>query len=394
MKPRDAAEAPIAGEEGRERVRLAEVLDRRRDDVIARWSRRVRDDLGVELELSELLDAMPDYLRGLAEMMRKQRRPSSYQDGGAALWSDVAREHAITRVRQGFDIASLFREFTSLRTVLVEVVHEEGFRDGAIVEALTESIEAAVQRAVESYVESRDSEARRTEAEHVAFVTHELRNPLATATLGVSRLRELIAGAPEVDRALELVLRAHSKMEELIDSVLTVEKVRTAELELHPVPVPIRDIVEDAITGAREQAEAKHIPLEVRYDPELVLRTDRRLTASAIQNLVDNAVKYGGAGPVEVWTESTEEHVLFHVRDRCGGLSQGELDTIFLPFRRGRRQQAASGTGLGLSITKRAVEAQGGSVHVESTGEGCHFWITLPRAAESSLRKPPESARV
>lgn len=67
------------------------------------------------------------------------------------------------------------------------------------------------------------------------------------------------------------------------------------------------------------------MPLEVRYDPELASCTDRRLTASAAQNLVDNAVKYGGTGPVELWTESSDERVLIHVRDRCGGLSRGEL---------------------------------------------------------------------
>lgn len=376
--------------------RLGEVLDRRRDEIIARWSKRVRDDLGVELEIAELLDAMPDYLRGLAEVVRNQGRASSYQEGGGELWSDVAREHAITRVRQGFDIASLFREFTILRAVIIEVIHEEDLRDEEVVEALTESIEAAMQRAVETYVESRDNEARRTEAEHVAFLTHELRTPLATATLGLSQLTERIAGEPATDRLLELVSRAHTKLEQLIEGVLIIEKAQAAELESHPVPVPLGEIVEDAIVGAREQAKARRIPLEVRYDARLVLRTDPRLTTSAMQNLVDNAVKYGGAGPVEVWTEPTEDRVLFHVRDRCGGLSQGELDTIFLPFRRGpRHQHSTSGTGLGLSITKQSVEAQGGSVHVESTDDGCHFWIVLPRSAERYERRPlPGGARV
>jgi signal transduction histidine kinase len=369
-------------EDEAELKRLGEVLDLRRDEIIERWSKRVRDELGVrELERSELLDAMPDYLRGLAELVRSDHRPPG-PGGGSGLWADVAREHALTRVRQGFDIASLFREFTILRAVLVEVVHEETFRRESVFEALTEAIEAAMQRAVESYVESRDNEARRVEAEHVAFITHELRNPLGTAMLGVSQLREQLTSGPSELRLLDLVARAHDKLDGLIDGVLTIEKAQAGELDARRVETRLATVIEEAVTGAREEAKLKRIPLEVRCDPTLSVPLDPRLTTSAIQNLVDNAIKYGGAGPVEVWTESTEEQALVHVTDRCGGLSPAELKTIFLPFRRGRQQREERGTGLGLSITQRAVEAQGGSVHAETTGDGCHFWIALRRAPE------------
>jgi len=67
-----------------------------------------------------------------------------------------------------------------------------------------------------------------------------------------------------------------------------------------------------------------------------------------------------------------------HVRDTCDGISKEEIRTIFEPFNRGTTGK--SGTGLGLAIARRAVEAQGGTIQVES-GEpsGCHFWITLPK---------------
>lgn len=158
------------------------------------------------------------------------------------------------------------------------------------------------------------------------------------------------------------------------------ERGQAGELAPEPREATLGDLVEEALVGARARAAAEHVQLDVRCDPRLRLRVDPKLTTSAIQNLVDNAIKYGGAhGPVEVWTEASPERVSVHVRDRCGGLSREELRTIFVPFRRGRHRRE-SGTGLGLSITKQAVEAQGGSVHAESIEGGCHFWIELPRA--------------
>ncbi|HET6283849.1 MAG TPA: ATP-binding protein, partial [Polyangia bacterium] len=59
------------------------------------------------------------------------------------------------------------------------------------------------------------------------------------------------------------------------------------------------------------------------------------------------------------------------------GLSDQELDSIFKPFHRG--QTSKPGTGLGLAIARREIEAQGGAIHAETEGEGCHFWIALPK---------------
>jgi signal transduction histidine kinase len=100
-----------------------------------------------------------------------------------------------------------------------------------------------------------------------------------------------------------------------------------------------------------------------------------------VQNLVDNAVKFTDHGEVTFRVELLDGEVVFHVRDSCAGIDAEELRLIFEPFRRGHSGKA--GTGLGLTIARHAVEAQGGTIHVESTpGVGCHFWFTLPRRRE------------
>src|SRR5213075_2022782 len=93
-----------------------------------------------------------------------------------------------------------------------------------------------------------------------------------------------------------------------------------------------------------------------------------------------NAVKFTYEGLVDVHAVDAGDAVEIHVRDNCDGLSEAELSTMFEPFQRGSTSRNKEGSGLGLAIAKRAVEAQGGSIHAESTGDrGCHFWVRLKK---------------
>ena len=102
-----------------------------------------------------------------------------------------------------------------------------------------------------------------------------------------------------------------------------------------------------------------------------------------VGNLLDNARKYTrDAEDKRIWLWAKpggNGRIVFEVEDRGAGVPQSERKTIFKPFRRG--QTSKCGTGLGLAITKRAIEAQGGSIPAESPGPlGCHFWFELPWA--------------
>jgi signal transduction histidine kinase len=119
-----------------------------------------------------------------------------------------------------------------------------------------------------------------------------------------------------------------------------------------------QDIVEPATAVARRSAVAKGLAFAVRFEAKRRVRVDPDLTRSALQNLVDNAVKYTDAGGVEVAIGATDAVWSIHVRATCPGLSCEELVTIFKPYRRGSTRK--QGTGLGLAIARRAIEAQGG----------------------------------
>lgn len=359
-----------------QRNALADAILRHRDEIDRQWLDQISQALGRrDVTPTELRNSMPRYLERLAEGLRSA---DTAQAGGTSSWESVAREHADTRVRLGFDIDQLVEEFIVLRQVLFSVLD----RDGVLVHIeqvarIADLIDGAIAAAVKSYVDSRDFELRRQNAEHIGFVTHELRNPLATATLAVAQLHRARTLTKEQERAVEIVERNHRRLTELIDGVLSFER-DTHSLLPRPEDLQLATVIGEPLAAARVTADAKGLHLETHFDPNVVVHVDPKLTVTAVENVVLNAVKYTDTGDVSVDVEDRAREVVVHVRDSCHGLSHEELKTIFEPFRRGHHGK--EGSGLGLAIARRAVESQGGSIHAESRHDrGCHFWLTLPK---------------
>lgn len=373
---------------GPTRERLGQIIERYRAEIEQCWLERVQRDIvkTPHVELTQLRDGMPDYLVELAEALRSGAKSDSRsldQKGGSA-WSKVAKEHGITRVRIGFDISQLMHEFVVLRRVIADVAqkYEPGF--GGTESPLAELLDSAITVAVQAYVDARDYEARRAQAANIGFLIHELRQPLSTAMMASGRLRN--SASSEQLALLDKLDRGLHRVGELIDGVLLTQKLEAGEVALEPIEMKLRDLME-SVESLKSAAEQKGLRFHVTYDPELVLVVDPSLTRSAIHNIVENAVKYTDEGAVDVSVTNTEDGIVVDVRDTCKGLSVEELSTIFAPFKRGH--SGKTGTGLGLAIAKRAVEAQGGSIHAESPGPaGCYFSIRLPRWIGRDHRPP------
>jgi signal transduction histidine kinase len=243
--------------------------------------------------------------------------------------------------------------------------------------------------AVRAYIESRDYGNRRREAEHVAFMAHELRSPITAGLLGLQHLgRRGPAGVADAPQ-FAVVERNLHRLEELIAKALENERVYGGELLPQRVCVPWHDVLQPIVTSARPAAERKGLELRVRYPPQAEAKLDVQLTGSALQNLAENAIKYTEHGYVELTIEEGPREVTAHVRDSCGGIPARELRSIFEPFRRGEAHARKPGSGLGLAIARRAIEAQGGTIEVESfPGVGCHFWFTLPKNHDGAHGNP------
>jgi signal transduction histidine kinase len=215
----------------------------------------------------------------------------------------------------------------------------------------------------------------RTHSQHVAFIAHELRNPLMTAFLALTALRK---NEREQDQwALGILTRNLNALRDLIDQVLTADRL-AGQIQLECESFDLRILLEQVIAEARVAAQQRHVEMALHAPEALVFSGDQRLLRSAVSNVLGNAVKFTHEGSaITVRAGRHEDRITIEVEDGCGGLPQDNTTQLFEPFV--QRGEDRTGFGLGLAIVKQALEAHGGRVSVRNVaGKGCVFVLDLP----------------
>jgi PAS domain S-box-containing protein len=240
-----------------------------------------------------------------------------------------------------------------------------------------------------------DTQAARAEAERanrlkdefLATLSHELRTPL-TAIVGWSEM----LGNPRLNpvtaqRAVEVIRRNARMQVQMIDDLLDVSRIVAGKLRMTVQPVDLGTVIIAAVEGLRPAAEAKEIRFQLQLDspPGQVSGDPDRLQQVA-WNLVSNAVKFTPkGGRVLVRLERVESQVEVAVSDTGCGIAPEFLPHVFDRFRQAdaTTTRVYGGLGLGLAIVRQLVELHGGTVRVESAGEGqgSTFTVSLPLAA-------------
>ena len=232
------------------------------------------------------------------------------------------------------------------------------------------------------------SELRRLEAvrrDFVANLSHELKTPLGALSL----LAETLDGEEDPDVITRLTTRLGDearRFSRLVDDLLDLSRIEAGGTGAL-MPVPLSAVVNEAVEGFSEPAAARQISLKVSaVRPDLYVMANRRDLASAIANLVDNAIKYSEpGGAVRVRAGEQDQRACVWVRDEGVGIPRRDQERIFERFYRVDRARSrwTGGTGLGLAIVRHVAAYHGGEVSVESTeGEGSTFTICLPIARE------------
>ncbi|HVL90426.1 MAG TPA: ATP-binding protein, partial [Actinomycetota bacterium] len=171
------------------------------------------------------------------------------------------------------------------------------------------------------------------------------------------------------------------RLARLVADLLDLSRIES-EMPLAIADTPASVIVEDAIERVSAFAEAKGTAISLEQPDRALVRADAGAAATALANLLDNAVRYAPAGtPVLLAVASTGRVVSFTVADEGPGIPSEELGRIFERFYRvdKARARATGGTGLGLAIVKHVAERHGGRVEASSEfGRGSRFVLVLP----------------
>jgi signal transduction histidine kinase len=233
----------------------------------------------------------------------------------------------------------------------------------------------------------RDAEVEAKRREMVAWVSHDLRTPLA----GIRAMAEALEDgvAPEPSAYHRRIREEVDRLAAMVDDLLALSRLQSGQWDLHLEQLPLRDLVSDSIAGASALAEQRGVRLSGECDDHVTAYADERVLARALTNLVVNAVRYTpSGGSVHVSATGSGDVTVLRVRDTCGGIPAEDLARVFDAGWRGqaaRTPDAATGAGLGLAVVKGVVDALDGTVEVANEGDGCAFTVFLSATAPGSV---------
>ncbi|GAB7031722.1 ATP-binding protein [Streptomyces sp. NPDC021749] len=245
------------------------------------------------------------------------------------------------------------------------------------------------------------TEARRIEAvrrDFVANVSHELKTPVGALSLLSEAVMDASDDPEAVTRFAGRMQNEATRLTNLVQELIDLSRVQNDDPLEDAEPVPVDELVAEAIDRCRQQAGAKQITMASGGTADLSVWGNRGQLAAALGNLVENAVNYspartrvGIAG--RRITAPGGDLIEIAVTDQGIGISERDRDRIFERFYRvdPARSRATGGTGLGLAIVKHVAASHGGEVTVWSAeGQGSTFTLRLPEAGAVRDRERPD----
>jgi signal transduction histidine kinase len=351
-----------------------ELTTRCRNKVAARPS-----PTPTEIELSH---GVPVLIDQLIEMLRAEQMVTQISHPVAPT-TDIDRsaaKHGAELLRRGFTVDQVVHDYGDLCQALTELAQEKNEPINVDeFHTFNRCLDSAIAEAVTEFGRQRDRvvslEGTKTLNQRLGALAHELRNLLNTAMLAYDAIK---GGHGAVAGATGAVLdRSFGALRDLIDRALADVRLTSGLDAVHEL-TPLDIILEEVRVAAQLDAAARNLMFAMSVEPGLSVATDRQMLSSALANLLQNAFKFSRTGGhVSVTARVVAGHVLIEVADQCGGLPPGRAEDLFHPFT--QRSENRSGLGLGLSISRRAIEANGGTLTVRDIpGTGCVFTIKLP----------------
>ncbi|RIV37278.1 two-component sensor histidine kinase [Micromonospora radicis] len=240
----------------------------------------------------------------------------------------------------------------------------------------------------------------RVRRDFVANVSHELKTPIGALQLLAEALLDATApaGAAQPELAEDLVAARRfaeriqhesTRLGRLVQELLELTRLQGAEPQPAPEPVEVDWVISEVVDRTRTAAAARRISVTVDAERGLTVYGSDSQLATAVANLVENAINYSGEDTtVRITAGVSAEQIEIAVTDQGIGIAPTDVDRIFERFYRAdqARSRATGGTGLGLAIVKHIASNHGGRVEVASTlGGGSTFTLRLPTRPPDDL---------
>jgi len=228
--------------------------------------------------------------------------------------------------------------------------------------------------------------------EFLATLAHELRNPLAPISAGISLLDDPQGDASK-QQIVATIRRRTEYMSKLIDDLMDVSRVTQDKISLRNAPLQLEQVIGDSIELSEKLIADRNHTLELALSDEYsYVLGDRVRLEQIFSNVLNNAARYTApGGKIQVWTEKDSASVKIFIKDNGRGIPRSEIDSIFTMFKqiRSNKTESEGGLGIGLTLAKKLTALHGGSIGIQSDGEGQGTLVTiiLP-TIEQSFHEP------
>lgn len=231
--------------------------------------------------------------------------------------------------------------------------------------------------------------------EFLNMLSHEIRNPLATAILSLSLLNSVNENSVQATKAKGTLKRQLKHLSCLVDDLLDVTRIKTNKININKEILDINELVQNVVTDHKSQYSKKEVNLQLESSSSpLYIEADNVRITQALDNLLNNSVKFTQNGDTTILKVERDENkfeVVISIKDTGIGIAPELQPYLFDPFMQvdNSMERSNGGLGLGLAIVKGMVELHGGSVKVfsEGIGKGTQFTIRLPLINEIPEKK-------
>jgi len=359
-------------------VRLSDLILDESAAVLHAWTDKVQCmPTAREVASPVLIDHMPKILEQIGHAIRTQEEPRitpATTNGNGS-----SKTHGALRYQAGFDIIEVVGEYSALREVVYEFAEQRQITiAGGVARILNRWIDQSIAVAVKAYATEKTIELQRRREEHISFLVHDLRTPIAAIDTAMwiveTKYKDL---AERSAKFLDVVRRNVVRLNTLVGQVLQehanlqgpITKLEKRELDVWP-------LVESLIRDFRPLAETAQSEVVNEIPEDLSVLADAQGLSRIFQNLLSNALKYTKHGKIVFSGTNLQCAKEFRVADTGVGIPPERIETIFEKLEKDPDDNG--GMGLGLAIVREMVEAHGGTVSVISeVGKGSTFTFTI-----------------
>ena len=366
---------------------LDQLLTTHRQEILARIRAKAAARTIRQLSNGALDAGIPVFLDQLSDILRHTTSPSQMTNGH--MTNAAATRRGGDLFRMGFNVSQVVHGYGDVCQAVTELaldrevpIATDDFR------VFNRCLDEAIASAVTEYERQLEERISRKGTERLGVFAHELRNALSAALLSFSIVKRGVVGLESSTGAV--LDRSLLRLRDLIDRSLSGVRLESKNLQLERLSVS--EALEEVAISAAVDASSRGISLLVApVDAGLEVNADRHLLVGAVQNILQNALKFTPCkGHVALTVSALNDRVLVAVEDECGGLPPGKVEELFDSFQ--QRGLDRSGLGLGLGISRASAAVMGGTLEVRDLpGKGCVFTLALPKLGRAPTAVGPSA---